>query len=122
MTPAYANVFMGMLEETMLARANIKPKYYKRFINDIFMVIKCTDNELIERMNKQNPSIQFTHEHNTQEITFLDVTVYKKKDKFQVKTYIKPTAVHQKYFIPPTRSHKMSGTGGGHQISESQHR
>jgi len=78
---------MGRLQETMLATANIKPKYYKRFIDDIFMVINCVDtelNKLIEHMNNQNPSIQFTHEHSRQEITFLDVIVNKKKDKFQL--------------------------------------
>jgi len=76
----WPNAFLGRLEETMLARANTKPKYHKRFIDDIFMVINCTDTELtelIEHMNSQNPSIQFTHKHSKQEIMFLDVTVYK---------------------------------------------
>ena len=37
-------------------------------------------------MNSQNPSIQSTHKHSRQEITFLDVTVYKNNDKLQVRT------------------------------------
>ena len=111
--PAYANVFMGRLEETMLARANIKPKYYKRFIDDIFIVINCTDTELtelIEHINNQNPSIQFTHEYSTQEITFLDMTVYKKKDKLQVKTYVKPT--NKQLYIRNTSYHPPEATRG----------
>jgi len=34
--PCYANIFMGDLEKTMLESANIKPIYYKRFIDDIY--------------------------------------------------------------------------------------
>jgi len=61
-------------------------------------------------MNNQNPSIQFTHEHSTQEITFLDVTVYKKKDKFQVKTYIKPT--NKQLYIKNNSYHPPGATKG----------
>ena len=37
--PSYANVFMGDLERAMLSTARVKPKYYKRFIDDIFLII-----------------------------------------------------------------------------------
>jgi len=78
--PSYANVFMGYLEETMLSTANVKPQYYKRFIDDIFLVLDCDETQLaefIEHMNNQNDSIQFTHEYSKEEITYMDVTVYK---------------------------------------------
>jgi len=39
LAPSYANVFMGDLEETMLNTAKIKSKYYKRFIDDIFLIV-----------------------------------------------------------------------------------
>ena len=64
----------------MLESYRIKPKYYKRFIDDIFMIVNCDETELeefISHMNSQNTSIQFTHEYSREEITFLDVTVYK---------------------------------------------
>jgi len=71
---------MGSLEQSMLESYRIKPKYYKRFIDDIFMIVNCDETELeefISHMNSQNTSIQFTHEYSREEITFLDVTVYK---------------------------------------------
>ena len=37
--PSYANVFMGDLERAMLSTARVKPKYYKRFIDDIFLMV-----------------------------------------------------------------------------------
>jgi len=56
---------MGNLEERMLNTAKVKPKYYKRFIDDIFLIVDCDETqftEFITLMNNQNPSIQFTHE------------------------------------------------------------
>jgi len=95
LAPSYANIFMDDLEKTMLATAKIKPKYYKRFIDDIFLVVDCDETQLEEfvtHMNNQNPSVQFTHEYSKEEINFLDVMVYKDRaNKLQVKTYIKPT-------------------------------
>ena len=119
--PAYANVFMGRLEEEMLKSAKIKPKYYKRFIDDIFLIVNCNETELAEliaHMNNQNPSIQFTHEHSRDEITFLDVTVYRdhrNSDKLQVRTYIKPT--NKQLYIRNT-SHHPPGTMKGVALGE----
>ena len=65
-------------------------------------------------MNNQDPSIQFTHEHGREEITFLDVTVYKDRDsKLQVKTYIKPT--NKQLYISST-SHHPPGAAFGEAI------
>jgi len=80
-----------------LKNAKIKPKYYKRFIDDIYMIVNCNDSELeefIAHMNSQNPSIQFTQKLSRDEIIFLDVTVcrdHRKNDTLQVRTYIKLT-------------------------------
>jgi len=37
LSPSYANVFMGNLEEKMFNSARVKPKYYKRVVVNIFM-------------------------------------------------------------------------------------
>jgi len=63
-------------------------------------------------MNGQNPSIQFTHEYNKEEITFLDVTVH---SKLQVKKFIK-TANKQLYIN--NKSHHHPGTTKGVAFSE----
>jgi len=48
LAPSYTNIFMGDLEKTMLATAKIKSKYYKRFIDDIFLVVDCDETQLEE--------------------------------------------------------------------------
>jgi len=113
LAPSYANIFMGDLEETMLSTAPVKPKYYKRFIDDIFMIVDCGGTqltELITHMNGQNPSIQFTHEYSWEEITFLEITVYKDRGKLQVKTYIKPT--NKQLYISSKSHHPPGATKG----------
>ena len=121
----YANVCMGDLEANILANSHLKPLYYHRFIDDIFMIWPHTEQELdqfIDHMNNTNKSIQFTYEKHLEEITFLDVTIYKQKtndqpDKctLQTKTHIKPTNkqlyVRQDSYHPP-------GTGKGIIVGE----
>jgi len=114
--PSYANIFMGSLEQSMLENARVKPKYYRRFIDDIFMIVNCNETqleELITHMNQQNASIKFTHEYSKEEITFLDVTVYrdlKRSDKLQVKTFIKPT--NKQLYISNSSYHPPGATRG----------
>ncbi|XP_064475493.1 uncharacterized protein LOC135389367 [Ornithodoros turicata] len=38
MAPSYANIFMGSLEEGFLSKREKKPTFYKRFLDDIFMI------------------------------------------------------------------------------------
>jgi len=100
----------------MLESASVKLKYYKRYIDDIFMIVNFNETqleELISHMNNQNQSIQFTHEYRKEEITFLDVTVYmgpKRGGKLQVKTFIKPT--NKQLYISNSSYHPPGATKG----------
>ena len=133
LAPAYANTFMGKLEKNILATSPLKPSYYHRFIDDIFMVWPHSEEELdqfITHMNRANQSIRFTSEKSTKEIVFLDVTVYKgRKNKtdndssgevdtlctLQTKTYIKPT---NKQLYVRKGSYHPKGTGKGITVGE----
>ena len=78
---AYANVFIGDIEVKILANSRLKPTHYHQFINNIFMTWPFSEEELnwfMAHMNRTNKSIKFTNEKHQNEITFLDVTVYKK--------------------------------------------
>ena len=79
MAPAYANLFMGKLEQLI----NLAPNHihtWKRFVDDTFIIWTETTAEFEEYMhtiNQIHPTIKFTHEVSDMELTFLDVTLYK---------------------------------------------
>jgi len=65
LAPAYANTFMGKLEKNILDTTRYKPKYYKRFIDDILIIFEHSETELnnfLTHMNNANRAIKFTHE------------------------------------------------------------
>ena len=99
LAPAYANIFMGKLEQTILSHAPYKPLFYKRYIDDILILWPHSEIELnnfLASMNSFHPSIKFTSDFSHEKITFLDLNIYKGSNflisnKLDVETYIKPT-------------------------------
>ena len=78
MTPAYANLFMGDLDEKLLAQFPLKPYLWWRYIDDILMVWTHGEDKLedfINHINSLHSSIKFTHEFSKSHTSFLDVTV-----------------------------------------------
>ena len=116
LAPAYANIFMGALENSILSHAPLKPSYYRRFIDDIFVLWPHSEADLkifLLHMNSFHPSIKFTSEFDINRITFLDVNVYKGPNslstkKLDIETHIKPTNkqayIHAKSHHPPGAS------------------
>jgi len=120
LAPAYANIFMGKLEQTILSSPPLKPSYYKRYIDDILILWPHSETELnkfISSLNTFHPSIKFTTEFNSQKITFLDVNIYKGPNflytkKLDTETFIKPTNkqayIHANSFHPPGASKSVA--------------
>ena len=48
MAPNLSNIFMHLLESKNLENAPIKPKIWRRYIDDILAIFECTDDELKE--------------------------------------------------------------------------
>ena len=105
----YANLFMSHFEETYiynLIRNNCP--FYKRFIDDIFLLWSGTLEELkvfIEKLNDQHPTIKFDAKYSLTSIEFLDTRVYKSTEgKLQTTLYTKPTDrqsyLHHKSYHP----------------------
>lgn len=96
--PNYANIFMGLLESNFLDTQNLKPLYYKRYIDDIFMIWQHSEAELltfIEDFNLAHPSISLSHSYSTHSVNFLDVTVTVSQGRLQTSLYRKPTDTRQ---------------------------
>ena len=91
--PSYANLFMGEFEfNHIYPPIHDKSTKYLRYIDDIFLLWTGTENQLnqfIETINNLHHSIKFTVQYSSQEITFLDTTVYIKNSKQFTKTYKK---------------------------------
>jgi len=65
LAPAYANTFMGHIENNFLKTQPHLPIYYRRFIDDIFIVwphLLSELNTFMTDMNQIHPSMQFTFE------------------------------------------------------------
>ena len=95
-SPSYANLFMGYFESKYLyPLIRGKCKFYTRYIDDIFMIWKGTEEELKEfliMINSLHPTIKFDPNYSVKEINFLDTVVYKVQDcNLQTKVYRKPT-------------------------------
>ena len=96
---AYANIFMGKLEQTVLSSAPLQPSYYKRYIDDILILWPHSESELtkfISALNNYHPSIKFTSEVSKYLITLLDINIFKgpnfpNNNKLDISTHIKPT-------------------------------
>ena len=99
MVPACANLFMGDLEEKLLAQIPLKPYLWWRYIDDIFMVWTHGEDKLedfINHINSLHSTIKFTHEFSKSHISFLDVTVsLDNNNKISTDLFVKSTDTHQ---------------------------
>ncbi|XP_072037029.1 uncharacterized protein [Amphiura filiformis] len=103
MAPAYAIIFMHVLESCILQACPLTPSVWWRYIDDIFFIWQHSEDELdrfICSLNSAHPTIKFTSERSKDHINFLDVSVSKHSDgTLQSDLYCKPTDMHQ-YLLP----------------------
>nr|XP_058943701.1 uncharacterized protein LOC131771856 [Pocillopora verrucosa] len=91
MAVAFANLFMAEIETKLLHQSSIKPRVWKRYIDDVFSLwdVRKQDIDLfIEQANTFHPTIKFTAEISETEITFLDTVVYKAFDGRRFINYV----------------------------------
>jgi hypothetical protein len=114
MAPAYANLFMGKLEQKLIHTGKQHIRIWKRFIDDIFIIWTGSHEQFSDYMteiNQLHDTIKFTHDISDTELTFLDVTLYKgnrfrSQNILDIRTQIKPTNkqlyVHASSYHPPS--------------------
>ena len=94
MAPNYAIIFMHKIESEILEKTPLKPKFFKRFIDDIFIIWPHGEEKLrdfIHLINNHHPTIKFTEEHSNKERLFLDTLVFKEDNKLKTRVYHKKT-------------------------------
>ena len=92
--PALANIFMNHIENRISEFTGAKPIYYKRYVDDIFLIFEFK--EQIESfhtyMNNLHPNIVFTtEEEEANQLPFLDVLVFRHSGRYFTTQYFKPT-------------------------------
>ena len=107
----FACIFMGMLERRALHSIYpIVPLYYKRFIDDILVIMaSLQDCEILKQaLNTRDPLIKVTGLPSLQSANFLDLIIYKETDferthKLDLDLYQKPS--NKFLFLPPSSEH-----------------
>ena len=77
--PSFANIFMAIFEQEVLAKTNLKPYIMFRFIDDIFMIYtggRTKLNIFLAQLNTLHSSIKFDYATSTHSIAFLDTNIY----------------------------------------------
>lgn len=108
-SPRYADIFMAYFEKQAQLKTKLKPLTYFRFLDDIFLlwIYSLQEfQEFLDTYNTHHPTIKFTANIQTQEIEFLDVTIFKGK-RFQTQNIL-DTKVHFKKTDTHELLHKNS--------------
>ena len=84
MAPTIANICMGYLEENVIKKSIINHNniFWKRYIDDIFIIWPDSKDELlsfIEVINASHETIKFTHEASDRELSFLNIKMTNKE-------------------------------------------
>lgn len=111
LSPIIANLYMSKLEMSLKSK-NILPKWWHRYVDDGFAVVKKGElDNTLKMLNSQSESINFTYvaEENNQ-LAFLDLLLIRQDHKINVAVYHKPTSTQR--YIPSTSycpiQHKMA--------------
>ena len=111
LAPVFANIFMAMIDRLILAidKFRLSIAFYKRFIDDIFMIWTGTEREFLDFMaeiNKLHKTIKFTcsYDFTNKSTIFLDTTVTIWEDgSITTDLFRKPTDRVQ--YLLPTSCH-----------------
>ena len=92
--PTYANLYMTHFETNVVYKYKNKPKYWFRFIDDVFCIYQGTEKSLknfLDYLNTANEHLRFTATFSKTEIQFLDVVIKNKNGYLVSDLYTKPT-------------------------------
>ena len=88
-----ANLYMEFFKELALDNTPVKPRLWKRYVDDTCCIVKDATEDLLDHLNSVRPSIQLTVEvEKDGMLPFLDTLLRKREDgSMGVTVYRKPT-------------------------------
>lgn len=100
--PSYANLYMSEWEREALAKCDLKPLFYFRFLDDIIGAWPhdvALFPDFINTLNSHHPSIKLKYIIDPHQVHFLDTTVFFQainptQNKLLTKVYFKSTDTH----------------------------
>ena len=92
-SPVVANLCMEEIEEEAINIAEVKPKVWKRYVDDGFCIINSNAvASFHDNLNSIDPDINFTVEHEKDnQLPFLDTLVTRQNNQIKIDVYRKPT-------------------------------
>ena len=98
-----------LLDTALTSYQNFKPVFYRRYIDDIFVLFSSPDHadKFREYLSSKHPNIKFSIEKEEDGcLPFLDVNIFRENDKFATNVYRKKTFsgvyTNLRSFIPET--------------------
>ena len=99
--PSLADMYMTHFDHIAMTGFHILPKYYFRYLDDIFLIFPGSVEDLNQYsnfLNKIIPGIKLEVQYNQDKINFLDLTIYRhisgNQNTLQTYTYFKDTDTH----------------------------
>ena len=113
--PTYANIFIGLFEETYIyPLIKQKAQLYLRYIDDIFLIWRGSENDRqqsISKINEVHDSIKLDFNYLKTQIHFLDITITKASTGKLLTTLYKKKIDRQSYLHRKSKhpeTHKQS--------------
>jgi len=91
LSPIVANIYMEYFEEMALESAQLRPRVWRRYVDDTFVIWQHgspSKQSFLEHLNSQQDPIKFTiEEEQDSKIAFLDVLVRREGLKMSTSVY-----------------------------------
>ncbi|XP_068739822.1 uncharacterized protein [Montipora capricornis] len=111
-SPVVANLCMEEIEKTAINTTTVLPKFWKRYVDDSFCIIKSDAVAFFhDSLNSIDQHISFTIEHESNgQLPFLDTLISRDNGKLLVDIYRKPTHTDRYLYFHShhDRKHKIS--------------
>ena len=113
MAPNFANIFMADFEEKHILSREDAPYFYRRYLDDIFIIWNRTAKELqqlINDINQCHPTIKLTAETSNNSIDYLDITITVENNRLKTTSFFKSTNTFN--YLPGNSHHPTSTKRG----------